>query len=68
MGRRVKAFIGGVLRGVAAPGDVYVTNVYHYPHSSPEAAMRGDWARVGDELKRAMKRSDTQREDVQAAA
>lgn len=56
--RRAKAFLGGVLKGAAAPSDVHVSNGYPYPHASEQEAMRQDWYRVGDGLKAAMKQSD----------
>lgn len=68
MGKRAKAFWYGVFRGVASPAETFTVNVYTYPHNSAEEAMRGDWVRVGDEIRGAMKRLEKQNPDVKAAA
>jgi hypothetical protein len=61
--RKTKELINGVLRGLEAPSDTFRVNRYTYPHKSAQEAMRGDWRRVGDELKEVI-----QREDVKTAA
>lgn len=60
---KAKALINGVFRGIESPADTFHVNRYAYPHVSEQEAMRGDWKRVGDELRDAMKRAD-----VKAAA
>lgn len=60
--RKTKELIRGVLRGLDAPSDTFRANSYKYPHKSTPEAMRGDWRRVGDELKEVI-----HREDVKAA-
>lgn len=67
MGKLVKAFFHGVVRGVGAPSDTFIVNTYSYPHASEEEAMRSDWVRVGEGLKGSMKRLEKQ-VDVKAAA
>ena len=64
--RTAKAFIQGVVRGVGAPADTFIVNVYAYPHESELEAMRGDWKRVGASLSSSMKRIDAER--IQQAA
>lgn len=61
--RKAKAFFDGALRGVEAPADTFIVNEYAYPHESPQEAMRQDWERVGDELRKSIKQAD-----VKAAA
>lgn len=56
--RKAKALIKGVLRGLEAPADTFNVNHYAYPHESEQSAMRGDWVRVGDQLRDAMTRTD----------
>jgi len=56
-----KAFVHGLMRGVSSPADTFIVNTYAYPHESEQEAMRGDWIRVGNMLKDAMKRIDVQR-------
>jgi len=60
---KAKALITGVFRGVESPADTFQVNRYAYPHVSEQEAMRGDWKRVGKELRDAMARAD-----VKAAA
>lgn len=67
MGKRVRAFLEGVVRGVGAPADTFTVNTYSYPHASEQDAMRGDWVRVGNGLKDSMKRLENQG-DAKAAA
>jgi len=55
---KTKALIDGVLRGLEAPADVFTVNRYPYPHVSEHEAIRGDWQRVGDEIRDAMTRAD----------
>lgn len=55
---KAKALIQGVFRGIESPADTFCANDYSYPHKSEREAMRGDWRRVGNELQRAIKRSD----------
>jgi hypothetical protein len=56
--KKAKALINGVFRGIESPADTFQVNRYSYPHSSEQEAMRGDWVRVGDELRRVIKRTD----------
>ena len=56
--RKVKALINGVFRGMEAPADTFSVNHYSYPHRSEQDAMRGDWKRVGDQLRDSMDRAD----------
>lgn len=62
MGKAVKkaaqAFIHGVFRGVASPGDTFIVNVYQYPYESEQEAMRQDWERVGKTLRDSVKQYD----------
>jgi len=61
--RKTKALIDGVFRGLEAPADTFTVNQYPYPHLSEHEAVRGDWKRVGDEIRDAMTRAN-----VKAAA
>ena len=65
MGKAVRAFLHGVIRGVESPSDTFVVNRYRYPHASEQEAMRKDWKRVGGDIKGAMNRAEN---DVKAAA
>ncbi len=58
--RKAKALIEGVFRGLEAPADTFKVNRYAYPHESEQSAMRGDWVRVGDQLRDAMTRTDAE--------
>ena len=58
MSEKLKALINGVFRGLEAPADAFIANVYVYPHLSELDAMRGDWRRVGRGISDAMSRAD----------
>ena len=52
-----RKFLGSLSRiTLDLPSKVYEVNRYAYPHSSPEAAMRGDWERVGKDFRVAIER------------
>lgn len=50
------AFARNVLRGAAAPTEIYARNEYVYPHSSTRSALRHDWERVGSTISSSMGR------------
>ena len=56
--KKAKALIEGVFRGLEAPANTFIVNNYAYPHASEIEAMRGDWKRVGNELRESMARAD----------
>lgn len=61
---RAKAFLFGVIRGLESPADTYRVNRYAYPHRSEQEALRGDWLRVGGDMRKTIKRE----KDGKAAA
>ncbi len=56
--QKYKELIAAVLKGMAAPGDVYHVNQYRYPHGSELDALRGDWERVGNDFKSVIEREN----------
>ena len=57
--RKLKSFFKGLDRGVQAPAQAFrVPNSYPYPYASEETAIRGDWERVGDELRQAITKTN----------
>lgn len=56
--RKAAAFFHGVFRGMDSAADLFIVNEYRYPHESERDAMRQDWYRVGDQIKKSMKSSD----------
>jgi hypothetical protein len=56
--RKAKALIDSIFRGIEVPADTFSFTTYAYPHKSERDAMRGDWRRVGDDLRDAIKRTE----------
>jgi hypothetical protein len=68
MGRRVhkdairgglKTFGAGLVTGVASlTSFAHPASVPHYPHRSSAEALRGDWSRIGGDMKRVVEREN----------
>lgn len=51
MNHRTRKFIDGLLSGLGAPGEVYVTKKHKRPHANSLERMRSDWERIGMDLR-----------------
>ena len=47
-----------MVKGMAAPSDVYDVKQYRYPHNSERDALRSDWERVGGAFKAIIEREN----------
>lgn len=56
-------FLRHVIEGAGTPISTFHAHKYTYPHSSELEALRHDWTRVGDDMKKVIKKAD-----VKAAA
>lgn len=55
--------VNGVLRGIAAPLDVFEVNTYPYPHQTDRDAINLDVRRVGDTFKSVMSETNAETSD-----
>jgi hypothetical protein len=60
---KASAFVGGVLRGIAAPLDTFKVNSYPYPHASDRDAIQRDLQRVGEDFKTVIANADAEAAD-----
>lgn len=56
-------FVNDVLRGIAAPLDVFEVNIYPYPHQTDRDAINQDVQRVGDTFKSVMRETNAKASD-----
>lgn len=59
MTQKIKIFktsLSSIVKGMAAPAQVYKVNVYSYPHKSDLDAMRKDWELVGNAFRAVIRR------------
>jgi hypothetical protein len=52
-----RCFFRGVIVGGGAPVGAFSANRYSYPHASELEAMRGDWCKVGGDMKVALEKA-----------
>ena len=51
-----QVLLDGLWRGIGSPADMLIVNRYVYPHESELAAIRDDWQRIGDDIRRVISR------------
>ena len=56
-------FLNEVLRGIAAPLEVFEVNIYPYPHQTDRDAINQDVRRVGDTFKSVMRETNAKASD-----
>jgi hypothetical protein len=47
-----------MVKGAAAPSEVYTLRRRSYPHKTDTEAMRSDWVRVGEGIKRVIQKEE----------
>lgn len=47
-----------MVKGAAAPSEVYTLQRRSYPHKTDTEAMRSDWVRVGEGIKRVIQKEE----------
>lgn len=51
LAKKSSSLLAKMVKGMAAPSDVYDVKQYRYPHNSERDALRSDWERVGGDFK-----------------
>ena len=51
---RLRSFLRGFVRGLSSPAEIYRPRGYRMSTTSPAAALRGDWEKIGRDFRAVM--------------